>query len=88
MSLRPRTGSHNDSGSAQAASQRSGLAVTVLRHVVGLFQGVPGARAFRRHIATAAARPGAGGEVLREALATMKSRERMKEEEPRTGAAA
>src|SRR3954466_14235112 len=38
------------------------------RHVLGLFQGVPGARAFRRHIATHAVRPGAGAEVLRDAL--------------------
>jgi tRNA-dihydrouridine synthase A len=39
------------------------------RHILGLFQGVPGARAFRRHIATQAVKPGAGIAVLREALA-------------------
>jgi len=39
------------------------------RHVLGLFHGVPGARAFRRHIATHAVGPGAGAEVLREAAA-------------------
>jgi tRNA-dihydrouridine synthase A len=39
------------------------------RHVLGLFHGVPGARAFRRHIATHAVRPGAGVDVLREAAA-------------------
>ncbi len=38
------------------------------RHLLGLFHAVPGARAFRRHIATHATRPGAGVEVLREAL--------------------
>jgi tRNA-dihydrouridine synthase A len=38
------------------------------RHILGLFQGVPGARAFRRHIATNAVKPGAGIAVLREAL--------------------
>ena len=38
------------------------------RHILGLFQGVPGARAFRRHIATHAVKPGAGLAVLREAL--------------------
>ena len=38
------------------------------RHVLGLFQGVPGARAFRRHIATHAVKPGAGIAVLRDAL--------------------
>jgi tRNA-dihydrouridine synthase A len=37
------------------------------RHMVGLFQGVPGARAFRRHIAMQAVKPGAGIAVLREA---------------------
>jgi len=39
------------------------------RHVLGLFQGMPGARAFRRHIATHAVRRGAGTEVLRAAIA-------------------
>ena len=38
------------------------------RHILGLFQGIPGARAFRRHIATQAVKPGAGIAVLREAL--------------------
>src|SRR5205085_1726765 len=37
------------------------------RHVLGLFHGVPGARAFRRHIATNAVKPGAGLEVLSDA---------------------
>jgi tRNA-dihydrouridine synthase A len=41
----------------------------VVRHMLGLFTGVPGARAFRRHLANAAVRPGAGTEVLRDALA-------------------
>jgi tRNA-dihydrouridine synthase A len=39
------------------------------RHVLGLFHAVPGARAFRRHIATHAVKPGAGAEVLRDAVA-------------------
>jgi tRNA-dihydrouridine synthase A len=34
------------------------------RHILGLFQGQPGARAWRRHIAEYAHRPGAGIEVL------------------------
>jgi tRNA-dihydrouridine synthase A len=38
------------------------------RHLLGLFHAVPGARAFRRHIATEGVKPGAGMEVLREAL--------------------
>jgi tRNA-dihydrouridine synthase A len=40
----------------------------ITRHVLGLFNGMPGARAFRRHIATHATRPGAGVEVIAEAL--------------------
>ncbi len=43
-------------------------ASSILRHMVGLFHRVPGARAFRRHLATCAAKPGAGAEVLRDAL--------------------
>jgi tRNA-dihydrouridine synthase A len=39
------------------------------RHVLGLFHAVPGARAFRRHIATYAVKRGAGAEILREAVA-------------------
>src|SRR5262245_26269952 len=41
----------------------------ITRHVLGLFHGVPGARAFRRHLAIEAVKPGAGAEVLRQALA-------------------
>jgi tRNA-dihydrouridine synthase A len=41
---------------------------SMTRHILGLFQGVPGARAFRRHIATEAVKPGADVAVLREAL--------------------
>ncbi|MBV8834959.1 MAG: tRNA dihydrouridine(20/20a) synthase DusA [Alphaproteobacteria bacterium] len=39
------------------------------RHILGLFHGVPGARAFRRHIAMNAVKPGVGIAVLRDALA-------------------
>jgi len=48
-----------------------GRAASVLRHMVGLFHQVRGARAFRRHLSVAAARPGAGAEVLRDALAAI-----------------
>ena len=41
----------------------------VTRHVLGLFNGMPGARAFRRHIATHATKPGAGAAVIADALA-------------------
>jgi tRNA-dihydrouridine synthase A len=38
------------------------------RHVLGLFSGRPGARAWRRHLSMHAVKPGAGIEVLRAAL--------------------
>ncbi len=41
---------------------------SITRHMLGLFHGVPGARAFRRHIAVNAVKPGAGIAVLREAV--------------------
>lgn len=40
----------------------------VLRHVLNLFQGVPGARAFRRHLSTRAHLADATPQVLRDAL--------------------
>ena len=42
---------------------------SITRHVLGLFRAVPGARAFRRHLATEAVKPGAGIAVLQEAMA-------------------
>lgn len=44
----------------------------VTRHLHGLFQAVPGARAFRRHLATAGVKPDATAQVLREALAFLR----------------
>jgi len=41
----------------------------ITRHMLGLFQGVPGARAWRRHLSAHAYRAGAGPEVLLDALA-------------------
>jgi tRNA-dihydrouridine synthase A len=41
----------------------------ITRHLLGLFRGEPGARAFRRHLATKAVQRDAGVHVLREALA-------------------
>jgi tRNA-dihydrouridine synthase A len=38
------------------------------KHMLGLFHGRPGARAFRRHLSENATRPGAGLHTLREAL--------------------
>jgi tRNA-dihydrouridine synthase A len=45
------------------------------RHLVGAFHAVPGARAFRRHLAENATRPGAGVSVLRDAMALVGARE-------------
>jgi tRNA-dihydrouridine synthase A len=44
------------------------------RHFVGAFHGVPGARAFRRHLAENGVRPGAGVNVLRDAIALVEDR--------------
>jgi tRNA-dihydrouridine synthase A len=47
---------------------------SVTRHLHGLFHAVPGARAFRRHLATAAVKPGACADVLTDALALVVDR--------------
>jgi tRNA-dihydrouridine synthase A len=46
----------------------------ITRHALGLFPAVPGARAFRRHLATEAVKPGAGADVLADALALVLDR--------------
>jgi len=43
----------------------------ITRHMVGLVQSVPGARAFRRHLTEAATRRGAGVEVIVDAMAML-----------------
>ncbi|MCW2307631.1 tRNA dihydrouridine(20/20a) synthase DusA [Rhodobium gokarnense] len=43
----------------------------ITRHILGLFQGVPGARAWRRILTVGAVKPGAGVDVIREALAAV-----------------
>jgi tRNA-dihydrouridine synthase A len=47
---------------------------SITRHFVGAFFGVPGARAFRRHLAENGVRPGAGVNVLRDAIALVEGR--------------
>jgi tRNA-dihydrouridine synthase A len=47
---------------------------SITRHLHGLFQAMPGARAYRRHLATAAVKPVACAEVLAEALALVLDR--------------
>ncbi len=44
------------------------------RHLLGLFQGQPGARGFRRHLSTEAVKAGAGAAVLRDALSHLRRR--------------
>jgi tRNA-dihydrouridine synthase A len=41
------------------------------RHILGLFHGQPGARAWRRHLSEHAPKAGAGIEVVSEALCLM-----------------
>jgi tRNA-dihydrouridine synthase A len=48
----------------------------ITRHFVGAFHGVPGARAFRRHLAENGVKAGAGIEVLKGAVALVQDRER------------
>ena len=47
---------------------------SMTRHFVGAFHGVPGARAFRRNLAENGVRPGAGVNVLKDAIALVESR--------------
>jgi tRNA-dihydrouridine synthase A len=47
---------------------------SIARHFVGAFHAVPGARAFRRHLAENGVKPGAGVNVLREAIALVEDR--------------
>ena len=46
---------------------------SITRHFVGAFHGVPGARAFRRHLAENGVKPDAGVDVLRDAIALVES---------------
>jgi tRNA-dihydrouridine synthase A len=43
----------------------------ITRHMVGLFSGMPGARAWRRYLSENAFREGAGVEAINEALDAM-----------------
>jgi tRNA-dihydrouridine synthase A len=47
----------------------------ITRHFVGAFHAVPGARAFRRHLAEQGVRAGAGVDVLRDAVAKVAERQ-------------
>ena len=52
----------------EAHLARNGRLNNIVRHVLGLFHGEPGARAFRRILSEEAVRPGAGIDVIRRAL--------------------
>ncbi len=56
----------------EAHLAQGGKLSSVTRHILGLFPGRMGARAFRRHLATEATKPGAGVNVLREALSLIR----------------
>ncbi len=56
----------------------------ITRHVLCLFRGVPGARAFRRHLATEGVKPGAGAGTFAAALALVADTD---VQSPRTAAA-
>ena len=47
---------------------------SITRHFVGAFHGVPGARAFRRHLAERGVKPDADASVLRDAVALVEHR--------------
>ncbi|MFL6974198.1 MAG: tRNA dihydrouridine(20/20a) synthase DusA [Xanthobacteraceae bacterium] len=49
-------------------TERGTRLYAIARHLLGLFHAVPGARAFRRHLATEGVKAGAGPQVLRDAL--------------------
>ena len=52
----------------EAELTRGGRLNHITRHMLGLFQGVPGARAYRRYLSEHATQPGAGPEVLLQAV--------------------
>jgi tRNA-dihydrouridine synthase A len=52
---------------------------SMTRHILGLFNGLPGARAWRRHLSTEAHRPGAGPEVIEAALELTLAAQRARE---------
>ena len=52
--------------------EQGGRLHDITRHMLGLFGGRPGARAYRRHLATQAIQPGAGLDVYRAAIALIR----------------
>jgi len=62
LAMRPYIAAHLDAG---------GRLHAVTRHMLGLFAGIPGARAWRRVLSEGAHRPGAGLELLDDALSAV-----------------
>lgn len=60
---------------AEERMRRGAPLSAITRHMLGLFQGLPGARAWRRHLSENAHLPGAGPEVLLKAAALVPRRE-------------
>jgi tRNA-dihydrouridine synthase A len=58
----------------EAHVARGGRLNNVVRHMLGLYHGVPGARAFRRHLSENGPRSDAPLQVLREAVALVEGR--------------
>jgi tRNA-dihydrouridine synthase A len=56
---------------AERHMARGGKLNNVTRHMIGLFQSVPGARRYRQVLSTGVIKPGAGPEVIAEAFAAV-----------------
>jgi len=67
--LSPKSAAHAMLPYIERELARGAKLSSITRHMLGLFRGVPGARAYRRHLATEAVKPGAGANVLADALA-------------------
>ena len=62
------------------AQGRCGVPVkSITRHILGLFNGLPGARHWRRHLSEAAHQPGAGPEIIEAALDAVLSVQKARE---------
>ena len=59
----------------------------ITRHMLGLFNGLPGARAWRRRLSEAAHRPGAGAQLLLDAMSAVRMAATPRDEAPRAAAA-
>ena len=57
-----------------------GRLAEITRHMLGLFRGQPGGRAWRRHLGSEARRAGADAGVLLEALARVQAATRLTDE--------